>query len=76
MRTILSAFRWFVNAAKDCSSAELGDVFVIAVVKTQRGVKRPSWMRSILSPRWGCSILVFTFPTACAVGCILTPLRG
>jgi hypothetical protein len=32
------------------------------------------WVRVILSPRRGLS--VSRFPTACAVGCILTPLRG
>jgi hypothetical protein len=31
--------------------------------------------RTILSPRWGSRIGHFA-PTACAVGCILTPLRG
>ena len=32
-------------------------------------------VRTNLSPRWGLSVS-HTFPTACAVGCILTPLRG
>ncbi len=30
---------------------------------------------TVLSPRWG-SAVSFLLPTACAVGCILTPLRG
>jgi hypothetical protein len=32
-------------------------------------------VRTTLSPRWGCMIYHFS-PTAYAVGCILTPLRG
>jgi len=39
------------------------------------GTFRPQSTR-LLSPRWGSSVLVFPFPTASAVGCILTPLRG
>ncbi len=33
------------------------------------------YVRTILSPLWG-SLISYVTPTACAVGCILTPLRG